>query len=904
MKLIRGAPGSGKTALVFREFKDALRAGAPNLRIVVPTATLVRHFQHELARDGIVFSPRSVVSLNRFIRERAAALPNEPKQIPDGLLRVLVRDSLDRMKFPEFASVAGTEGMAATVVDTIELFENAGCTPDKLASVRKLGPHAKPFEKLWRTVRDAVRQCGYHLRGDLIRATAANTQPARIWLDGFLNFSPIEYAFLRELSKTCNVTLAITDSKATEEIYRFAVSLGAKDRLLPGKSRKPRTILVEARTLEREADEIARRIIALEEQGTAFRRLAVAVREAATWVPLLKGTFSRFGIPARFYFSSPLGKQPAAVFLGGLISAVLAGWDFETTLTTLRAHPRWGTSAAFDRFDFAVREAMPGRGVADLLALCEDGWLREDIAACLKIDAWKTSLLKPAEWLKRFDALATNLYRPGTLDTARDAVSLQSARSHVAAVRSWLDAVSSITALPEQPVSLENFWRAASIAVDAAVIHPVDDRANVVHVMSVYEARQWDVAALFVCGMTDRDFPRQHSPNLLFPENDIDRLRTAGVPLRKAADYEQDERWLFESLCTRASDSLVLSYPRHDASGKSVQRSRLVDFDRQAESAPLCRPVPQALTGEPVRAGSVDTPALHAEMARLHQSISLTALEDLAQCRFRFFSGRTLALKAAPERPGERLTPRVTGSILHVALERWLADKTRDFVEVFEAVFDETCRTDHLPAGYKLEVERIQFREIARRVSANDLWTPDSSQVEVPLEIEFPGPIASQPIRVRCRIDRLDTFSNATFSNATFGNKDCVIVDYKSSKTANVQKLVASRTRLQGPLYALAVRENLHLNPVAMLYWAVRDDQRYGWGKIPGADVPLEPMPDNWANDAKARTIERLSGFLAGAVHAHPEETEQCRWCEFGDTCRVETLVEIERAAGGGSSAG
>ena len=156
MKLIRGAPGTGKTALVFREFKDALRSGAPDLRIVVPTATLVRHFQHELARDGMVFSPHSVVSLNRFIREQA-----EVPQVPDGLLHIIVRDALQRLKLAEFAAVAGTEGMAATIVDTIDLFENAGCTPDKLASVRKLGPHAKPFEKLWRAVDESVRQSGY-----------------------------------------------------------------------------------------------------------------------------------------------------------------------------------------------------------------------------------------------------------------------------------------------------------------------------------------------------------------------------------------------------------------------------------------------------------------------------------------------------------------------------------------------------------------------------------------------------------------------------------------------------------------------------------------------------------------------------------------------------------------------
>src|ERR1700723_2367299 len=99
MRLIRGAPGTGKTALVFREFKSALQAGGTNLRIVVPTATLVRHFQHELARDGMVFSPRSVVSLNRFILERAA-ISSDAKPVPDGLPRAIVRDCLQRLKFP------------------------------------------------------------------------------------------------------------------------------------------------------------------------------------------------------------------------------------------------------------------------------------------------------------------------------------------------------------------------------------------------------------------------------------------------------------------------------------------------------------------------------------------------------------------------------------------------------------------------------------------------------------------------------------------------------------------------------------------------------------------------------------------------------------------------------------
>jgi ATP-dependent helicase/DNAse subunit B len=374
----------------------------------------------------------------------------------------------------------------------------------------------------------------------------------------------------------------------------------------------------------------------------------------------------------------------------------------------------------------------------------------------------------------------------------------------------------------------------------------------------------------------------------LFPDSEIDRLRAAGIPLHKASDQEREERWLFDSLRTRATGSLFLCYSRHDATGKSAPYSRwLTEYSQAFEQARSCCSFPRLPPEIPGLAGRIESPALQGEMARLHQRISMTALEKLAQCRFQFFSGRTLRLEGAPERSAERLNQRVTGSIMHVALERWLADTSRDFVEVFESTFDEVCHTEHLPQGYRLEVERIQCREIAKRVSANDLWAPISSEAEVELALEFPGGIT-----ISGRVDRIDTFDQEKFGN------DCVIVDYKSSKTAKVRKLVGSQTRLQGPLYALAARERLNLNPVAMIFWAVRDDERYGWGKIPGTGLEFEPIPENWAESARDRTIERLSGFLAGEVRAHPVETDQCRYCDFRHACRIEqaALVAIEGA--------
>jgi ATP-dependent helicase/DNAse subunit B len=273
-------------------------------------------------------------------------------------------------------------------------------------------------------------------------------------------------------------------------------------------------------------------------------------------------------------------------------------------------------------------------------------------------------------------------------------------------------------------------------------------------------------------------------------------------------------------------------------------------------------------------------------LAERHQSISLTALEDLAQCRFKFFAGKTLGLKTRPERPQERLQARVTGLILHFALEAWLkAGRPGEFVPFFETAFENTCLEMNLPDGYRLEVERIESRRIAAQVSATERWdSPYPPQVEVELALPFPGGVT-----VKCRIDRIDRMNES----------ECLIVDYKSGKTKNVERFVESSVKLQGPLYALAVREGLGLETMAMMFHAVRDDRRYGWGSVPGADLNLKPIPDRWIADAQDRTVERLTGFLSGEIHADPTEREHCRWCDYASACRYETreaLVMIEGA--------
>ncbi|HEY4087114.1 MAG TPA: PD-(D/E)XK nuclease family protein [Bryobacteraceae bacterium] len=867
MQLIRGAPGSGKSALVLREFREAHRAGK-RARIVAPTATLVRHYQHELARAGMVFDPAQVVSLSRFAGECAPGV----RLASAALVRALTRDALTRLSLPEFAEVAGTQGMADVAVETMGRFENAGCTPEKLGRVRGLTSQGRAFQRLWKDVDAAITARGFATRGGLFRAAAKSVAPGAVWLDGFLKFSPLEGELLRAMAAQGELTLTLSNGPETSDAYRFAMELGAKDRLLPAVSRRAETIAVTASSPLREADEIARRILALNREGTPFSGIAVALRDVEGWLPLLRNAFDRFGVPARWYFSTPAARHPAAVFLNGLIGCAIDGWDFAATLATLRAHPGWGSSADFDRFDCKVRETMPGRGAEAFLNLCESETLRGNLADCLKVESWRSDKLRPRAWQQRFEQMAASLYRTRTVPEPEDYAAVESARSHAAALRAWSAAVeTAVEFWQDAPVSLDAFHRVTQDALESMGMQIPDDRQNAVHVMSAFEARQWRVQTLFVCGMTARDYPRATAPDLLFPDADKQTLRKAGIPL---IDQEQDESQLFALLRTRATEKLILSVSKRDQSGKTIVASE--SFGVANAHAPLCAPAQRHIV-VPSPAGRISEAAL-TDLAGQHMRIRVTALEKLMSCRFRFFSEHTLRLASMPERPEKRLHYREVGSIFHQAMETWLADRTLHFVDLFESTFEDFCRRYHVPPGYSLEVQRITSRRIAEEVNASIQWPALSSEAEVDCSLEFPGGIT-----LTGRVDRIDDI----------GDGNCIIIDYKSGKVANVDKLVGSETTLQGPLYALAVREKKGLNTVAMVYLAIREGKPVGWGAVPGADFELNEMPADWIESARERSIARLQNFLAGDVHPEPHAADDCVWCDYKGACRIEQTTEL-----------
>ena len=129
-----------------------------------------------------------------------------------------------------------------------------------------------------------------------------------------------------------------------------------------------------------------------------------------------------------------------------------------------------------------------------------------------------------------------------------------------------------------------------------------DGRRNVVHVMSAPEARQWVLPIVFVCGMVEKQFPQFHKQDPFFPDAARCRLNAAGIRVRTAAEFEREERALFDSATSRATMLVTLSYPEFDARGeRNLQSLYLEDVlvprggfrsgaSRAAHRVPTARP--------------------------------------------------------------------------------------------------------------------------------------------------------------------------------------------------------------------------------------------------------------------------------------------------------------------------
>jgi len=854
--LISGPPATGKTRAALERFLTF-----PDSTLLTPTTTMAEHVRNELARTGVAVRPSRVLTLAQFVDRATELAP-----APEAVLHLLIEQALERLRPSRLNAVAQFRGFFHALASLME-----ESPVDALS-----GPFAGDLARVFREVEAGLAVRGMALRNPRLRSLR-RTPAEHVVLDGFFSFSPAELDLIEALAAQSTVTVTLPDWPGASPPRRRLLAAGFPEQRFTRIRRAPRRSAFSASTLERETEEIARRILEQAERGRRFRDIGIVLRTRDPYGPALETALARFGIPARFYFADPLDAHPAVQYLSGIVRLMLEGWDHAAVLSLLRmAVSGIGATPAGDALDFALREKLPGTG------LPLPAGVPESFAA---LDAWRRERLEPPEWAARLKTLRTLLPQPVIEDrVSREQVQIWRAKTAaLEAFDSSLDSTA-VALAGAGRIGMAEFWRQAAIALALEPLRVPDRRRDVVHVLDVFEARQWELPIVFVCGLVERHFPQYHRQDPLL---DDAARRRAG--LRTSADRQLEERFLFEMATTRAVDETILSYARFNEKGEEA----LPSFFLEGTEAPRCE---VRIRPKPLRSAAVPAPAaiqdlvLRERLAQVHTTLAPTSIESFLQCPFQFFAAKTLRLRRRPPEPRDRLDLLAQGSILHLALAE-LARFPLLGAAVFDNVFVEEIRRRHIPATYRTEAVRLELlRHFQGFLADRRIMLGWPSRVEEQFQFAL-NPL----VRIAGRIDRLDV-----------GPKNqALVIDYKYSAGNKIRERIeenAAGNLVQGGLYLLAAERQFGLEPAGMLYCGLRKEVAWdGWHlPVAGLEHVGESMTRSALRemmDAAARTAtEAFAAIASGRIAAEPKDRDKCKWCDFRDICRVEAAAIVRRA--------
>ena len=282
--LLAGPPASGKSTRALTLFRET-----PGSFLVTPTATMAEHLRLELARATSPVRPSRVGTLASFLDTWLHGW-GMPPAAPKSLLHILIAQGLEELRPARFEHTREFPGLHAELAKLLE----------EIGDPRQCGPG---LAELFGWVEARLASRGFALRDQRLRAAAAKvraseaTPPRHTIFDGFFTLAPSEVEFIASLAQRGSVMVTLP-----EPDHRLAAA-GFRVEHMERSLRSPERVVFAADTPEREAEEIARRILEHAARGRRFREMGVVLRSRDPYGPLSRGLRWRdSGIPARTYF--------------------------------------------------------------------------------------------------------------------------------------------------------------------------------------------------------------------------------------------------------------------------------------------------------------------------------------------------------------------------------------------------------------------------------------------------------------------------------------------------------------------------------------------------------------------------------------------------------------------------
>jgi RecB family exonuclease len=289
-------------------------------------------------------------------------------------------------------------------------------------------------------------------------------------------------------------------------------------------------------------------------------------------------------------------------------------------------------------------------------------------------------------------------------------------------------------------------------------------------------------------------------------------------------------------------------------------------------------------------------------------TFSATELERFADCSSAWLVERVIDPKTIDAQPDAILR----GSVVHTTLHRFYAALPRelDAERVTEANLEgalelvRRCLDEALESGVRIDLTPIQAAELRQTLVADlEGFVRDEARSPVEfvprrLEVGFGSDRAAPELQrglpladgiwLSGKIDRIDV--------DPFSARG-IVQDYKSGKSAHSARAIERELRLQIPLYALALRDLVGIEPLGGVYRALAG-KRSTRGMLRASakeDLPGFARDDYldedafWARVESARDLAATNAtrIRAGDVQHDPKDNECPAWCDLWPICRV-----------------
>ena len=287
---------------------------------------------------------------------------------------------------------------------------------------------------------------------------------------------------------------------------------------------------------------------------------------------------------------------------------------------------------------------------------------------------------------------------------------------------------------------------------------------------------------------------------------------------------------------------------------------------------------------------------------------SATELERFSDCSSAWLFERVVDPKRIDAEPD----PILRGQVLHTTLNRFYASVPRELDS--ERVTSENvdaaialvhrCLDDALESGVRLDLTELQAAEL-RYTMRTDLegFVRDEAESEVGfvprrLEVAFGSERAAPELQrgvdlgdgisLSGKIDRIDI--------DPFSARG-IVQDYKSGKGAHSARDIDRELRLQIPLYVLALRDLVGVEPLGGVYRALagrrltrgmlRESAREDLPGFAKDDYLDEETFWSQVESARERAGENAGRIRAGDVRHDPKGDGCPSWCDLWPMCRV-----------------